>query len=74
MTLKELKHIVDQSITTFGNSENNVVMIQMNEPGIPTAPMVGVRHARLGFDWTHGRFIITPEQPVIRKPSKKVKP
>jgi len=68
MKLKELKLRVDAAIESqLGNAPDASVVIQMNEPGIPTHPMVEVKDARLGFDWTHGRFIITAEQPIIRK-------
>lgn len=68
MTLKELKRAVDVSLESqLGNTHDAVVMVQMNEPGIPTNPMVKVRSASLGFDWTHGRFIIITEEPVVRK-------
>ena len=68
MKLKELKYFVDSAMKWPGGEDHNVV-VQMNEPGIPTQPMVAVATAHNGFDWTNGMFIITTEQPVIRKPN-----
>jgi hypothetical protein len=41
------------------------VFIQTAQGGVPTRRMVGVRDAVPGFDWTQGRFIIYPEEPVV---------
>lgn len=71
MTLKELKAIVDLAMQgNIGKGPDNVVCIRSDEPGIPTHPMIGVKTASLGFDWTYGRFIIEPEEAMVRKPKK----
>lgn len=71
MTLTELQQRVDIALESNLSKPDAQVVVQMNEPGIPTHPMVGVKDASLGFDWTHGKFIITCDQPVVRKEKKK---
>lgn len=68
MTLEELKLAVDAALESkLSTTPPATVVVKMNEPGIPTAPMVAVKSASLGFDWTHGKFIITTTEPVVRK-------
>lgn len=49
------------------------VRVVLNQPGIPTAPSVGVKSVGYGFDWTAGMFMIRTDEPIISKPKTKKK-
>jgi len=63
MKLSELKRLVDLHHRD-GHYEDPEVVIKINLPystvgGLPT---VKVKTMWMGFDWDHGKFIITPEE------------
>jgi hypothetical protein len=63
MKLSELKRLVDLHHRD-GHYEDPEVVIKINLPystvgGLPT---VKVKSMWMGFDWDHGKFIITPEE------------
>lgn len=74
MTLRELKSVIDRFLEDHPMcSHEHVVTVLLSEPSIGASAQVRVKSACVGFDWDSGRFMLSTEEPIIRKP-KRVKP
>jgi len=67
MTLRELKERVDSRVSRLKDGEDEDVTILNNKPSMGPRGMTAVKSVNSGFDWEKGRFIITPENPMIEK-------
>jgi hypothetical protein len=67
MTLRELKTIVDIHLKDCPEWKEHEVMVMVSEKSMPARAMVKVSSAHPGIDWEDGRFIITPEERLVRK-------
>ncbi|AHZ10215.1 hypothetical protein [Bacillus phage Hakuna] len=43
------------------------LQIVMNEPSLGARVSVGVKGLTMGIDWDYGRFMITPQEGLVRK-------
>lgn len=70
MTLEELKKYIDSQIECSPGTGRCIVKVVVSEPGFPSTPSVGVKHAHVGIDWDSHQFMIYTEEKLIRKPKK----
>lgn len=76
MKVKELLQIIEASAEHkdhFAQLLESEVVIEYTPPGntVGSIPCVSVDGAFFGFDWDSGRFIITPNQPLMVKVEDK---
>ena len=68
MTLKDLKERIDFCYEMNEQNHDLIVCIPNNKGGFGGTSVTIAKHANRGFDWDRGKFIITPEVPMIEKP------
>lgn len=62
MTLLELKQAVDRAVSLYTNADQVNVVVKVSRVGaVGATSAVSIKHANLGIDWDHGRFLIYPE-------------
>lgn len=66
MKLKQLADIVNYSLKASPESADRDVVIKSSEPSIGFMSCVIVDSAGLGFDWDSSRFILWPEEAMMR--------
>lgn len=62
MNLLELKAIVDRSIDNGNDDSTVMIAVKLPYTTVGSIPMVPVKLAWNGFDWEHGKFVLTPEE------------
>lgn len=67
MNINELKDKVDLYHPHIDKNNPSEVVIQLSTPGIGTTPCVGVENIYAGFDWDHGKLLIIPNEPIVKK-------
>jgi hypothetical protein len=62
MKLSELKEIIDVHMASEYTPKDVKVVVRVVRPhSIGALPTVDIQHANMGFDWDHGKFILTAE-------------
>ena len=69
MTLKELKQRVDTYYKMNERYHDLEVCIPNNKGGLGGTSVTKVKYANRGIDWDNGKFILSPEVPMIEKPN-----
>jgi hypothetical protein len=67
MTLEELKKRVDTYYEMNEQYRYLEVCIPNNKGGMGGTPVTNVKFANKGIDWDSGKFILTPEKPMVEK-------
>lgn len=68
MTLEELKHRVDTYYNMGEANHKLEVCIPNNKRQQGGTSVTNVKHVNVGMDWDSGKFILSPESPMIEKP------
>lgn len=68
MTLKELKQRVDTYYEMNERYHDLEVCIPNNKGGLGGTSVTKVKYANKGIDWDSGKFILSPEVPMIERP------
>ena len=70
MKLSELIETIN-TLTKSPICQDPEVVIVVSDGGFPGTPSVKVKDISLGFDWDHGKLMLRPEQPLVRKETKQ---
>lgn len=67
MNIIEFDKRVSAHAHVADKNEPERVVIQLEEPGVGSTPCVNIETMYAGFDWDHGKIIIVPAEPLVRK-------
>lgn len=73
MKLIELANHINQVLKASPKNKNLTVCIP-NKCGGLCSPTIPVKCAVQGFDWTNGKYLIVPEEDMVKKPIKELGP
>jgi hypothetical protein len=69
MNLGELKQLIDVILERDPSKVEDRTVIRLAQQSIGGVAKVEITSALSGFDWDSGFFVMTPGQPVIRRPA-----
>lgn len=67
MNINEFDQRVSAYQSIADKNEPERVVIQVEEPSIGGTPCVDIEAIYAGFDWDHGKILIVPKEPLVRK-------
>ena len=67
MTISELRNYLNRLHEVQPRCDDWEVAIITSDPSIGARSHVLVRSANIGFDWEHGKLMMTTNQPITKK-------
>ena len=67
MNINELKDKVELHHPYIDKKNPSEVVIELSTPGVGATPCVGIKNIYAGFDWDHGKLLIVPQEPLVKK-------